>query len=127
MSGARSRARVPLPVLVAGLALALVGCGTTDGETQGGRRTDGSTSRPSCTHRTGFELSLASDRGGQPSPVKAATWFAAHGGVQGIPLGGWLVVGRNRDGTTLRSGSTTLHAVQGSDATWQVDAGSRCT
>jgi hypothetical protein len=74
----------------------------------------------------GFELSLASDRGGQPTPVAAAEWFAEHGDVGGVPGSGWRRTGQDQTGVVLRSGSVTLHASQGSDGTWQVVSGTTC-
>ena len=67
-----------------------------------------------------------SDRGGQPTPVRAAEWLAQHGGVPGIPIGGWREINR-RDGNALvESGPVTLHVIEGPDHTWQVDSGERC-
>ncbi len=75
----------------------------------------------------GFALSLASDRGGQPSPLSAARWFVVHGGVdEHLPRSGWREDGRDATGAILRSDGSTLHALQGSDKTWQVDSGNRC-
>jgi len=81
----------------------------------------------SCAAQSGFALSLVSDRGGQPTPVAAAAWFARHGGVPGIPSGGWQETGQNASGATVRSGPVTLHVLQGPDRTWQVDSGTRCS
>jgi len=81
----------------------------------------------SCASRSGFELSLVSDRGGQPAPVAAALWFARHGGVPGIPAAGWRQVSRHGGGATVESGPVTLHVIQGPDRTWLVDSGSRCS
>ena len=83
---------------------------------------------PSCSifGCQGFALSLASDTGGQPTPVAAADWFADHGGVGGVPGSGWHEDGRDDAGVTLRSGGATLHAVQGPDGTWQIDSGTTC-
>jgi hypothetical protein len=75
---------------------------------------------------SGFALSLVSDRGGQPTPVRAAEWFARHGGVSGIPAGGWREIRREGSGAVVASGPVTVHAVQGPDRTWQVDSGERC-
>jgi len=41
--------------------------------------------RSACASGSAFALSLVSDRGGQPTPVAAAAWFARHGGVTGVP------------------------------------------
>jgi hypothetical protein len=80
----------------------------------------------SCANRSGFALSLVSDRGGEPTPVAAAAWFAGHGGVTGIPAQGWRQVSRGGSGATVESGTVTLHVIQGPDRTWQVDSGNRC-
>ena len=82
--------------------------------------------RSSCANGSGFALSLVSDRGGQPTPVAAAAWFARHGGLTGIPAEGWRQVSRSGSGATVESGAVTLHVIQGSDRTWQVDSGNRC-
>jgi hypothetical protein len=82
---------------------------------------------PICSNFSGFELSLASDQGGQASPVKAAGWFAIHGGVPNIPTGEWREANSNVQGATVYSGKTILHVVRGSDGTWQVDSGKRCS
>lgn len=83
--------------------------------------------RSSCTSESGFALSLVSDRGGQRSPVAAAVWFSRHGGMPGIPEGGWREVSRVGRGVTVRSGMVTLHVIQGPDRTWQADSGRRCS
>jgi hypothetical protein len=80
----------------------------------------------STTGCSGFAASLATDHGGQPSPVAAAEWFSGHGGVGGLPRSGWREDGRDQNGATVRSGDTKLHAIQGSDKTWQVDSGTSC-
>lgn len=71
-------------------------------------------------------MSLVSDRGGQPTPVRAAQWFARHGGVPGIPLAGWRQISGGAAAAVVASGPVTLHVVQGPDLTWQVDSGERC-
>jgi len=83
-----------------------------------------STSPPACS--SGFDLSLVSDPGGQPDPPSAAEWFAAHGGVKGLPSSDWQVIARDVEGVTLESGRSTLHVVEGRDKSWQVDSGSNC-
>jgi hypothetical protein len=75
---------------------------------------------PACS---GFALSLASDRGGQSSPIKAAVWFAQHGSVQGIPKTGWKEVSTGKAESTVQSGGVQLHVLEGPDQTWQVDSG----
>ena len=80
----------------------------------------------SCANGSGFALSLVSDRGGQPTPNSAATWFARHGGLTGIPGKGWRQVSRSGSSVTVESGAVTLHVIQGPDRTWQVDSGNRC-
>src|SRR5262245_28253093 len=84
------------------------------------------TASPGCASGSASALSLVSDRGGQPSPVAAAAWFARHGGVAGVPGRGWRQASRHGLGATVRSGLVTLHVVQGPDRTWQVDGGSWC-
>jgi hypothetical protein len=72
-------------------------------------------------------LSLVSGRGGQASSLEAARWFVVHGGVDGhLPRTGRREDGPDELGVILRSGGSTLHAVQGSDGTWQIDFGNRC-
>jgi hypothetical protein len=83
--------------------------------------------RPACANGSAFALSLVSDRGGQPTPVAAAAWFARHGGVVGVPARGWREVGRHGRGATVQSGPLVLHVVQGPDRTWQVDSGNWCS
>jgi hypothetical protein len=85
------------------------------------------TGRSACVSGSAFELSLVSDRGGQPTPAAAAAWFARHGGVRGVPARGWREAGRHGRDATVQSGPVTLHVVQGADGTWQVDSGSRCS
>jgi len=75
---------------------------------------------PTCS---GFALSLASDRGGQSSPINAAAWFAQHGSVQGIPKTGWKEVSTGNAEATVQSGGVQLHVLEGPDQTWQVDSG----
>ncbi len=74
----------------------------------------------------GFALSQA-DSGGQPTPVAAAEWFAAHNkSIATVPQSGWQESSRDDNGVVLRSGGATLHAFQGSDQTWLVDSGQSC-
>jgi hypothetical protein len=80
-----------------------------------------------CHRGSAFALSLASDRGGRRSPVRAASWFARHGGVRGIPQAGWRQVSRTGKAAVVRSGMVTLHVIQGPDRTWQVDSGHICS
>jgi hypothetical protein len=82
---------------------------------------------PACVHYSGFELSLVSDRGGQSSPVKAAKWFAIHGGEANIPTAGWSEEGHDKKSVTVYSGKTILHVTRGRDATWLVDSGQHCS
>lgn len=111
-------------------ALALAGCGSglaAVGPNQKASATRTTRAHATCARRSGFEIDLVRDRGGQPTPVAAATRFARHGGIRGIPGSGWRLTNENRDGATLTSHQTVLHAVQGSDGTWQVDSGYTCT
>jgi hypothetical protein len=75
---------------------------------------------PACS---GFALSLASDRGGQSSPINAAVWFAQHGSVQGVPRTGWKEVSTGNAEATVQSGGVQLHVLERPDHTWQVDSG----
>jgi hypothetical protein len=119
-----------LRCLVTGtLALALAGCGS--GHAAAGPKRNATATRPTqisaCPRRIDFELSLVRDRGGQPTPVAAANWFARHGGIRGIPRAGWRLTNERQGDATLTSHQTVLHAVKGSDGTWQVDTGYTCT
>jgi hypothetical protein len=89
--------------------------------------TPASATTPACASGSGFALSLVSDRGGQPTPVRAAQWLARHGGVPGIPGKGWREISRDGRSALVVSGPVTLHVIQGPDRTWQVDSGERCT
>jgi hypothetical protein len=76
---------------------------------------------------SGFALSLASTRGGQATPLAAAEYFAANRQrTFAVPSSGWYVSAQDGNGVSVRSGSSTLHTVQGTDQTWQVDSGKRC-
>ena len=72
----------------------------------------------------GFELSVASADGGRPTPLDAA----AHLRVPGVsvPSSDWLIASADSTGTWVLSGRTYVHAVQGSDGTWQADQGMVC-
>lgn len=100
-----------------------------------GPATDGPRANPnrdgnhpvSTTSCSGFALSLASDRGGQATPLAAAQFFVAHRQrAFAMPGSGWNVSARDGNGVSIRSGSSTLHTVQGTDRTWQVDSGKTC-
>jgi len=104
--------------------LAITACGSN--AAPAGPATVVHTAGSSCANGSGFALSLVSDRGGQPTPVAAAAWFARHGGLTGIPAEGWRQVSRSGSGATVKSGAGTLHVIQGTDRTWQVDGGNRC-
>ena len=82
---------------------------------------------PTCSTYSGFELSLVSDRGGQSSPVRAAEWFAIHGGVPNIPATQWSKASIDGTGVAVFSGKTVLHVVRGTDGTWLVDSGKHCS
>jgi hypothetical protein len=85
-------------------------------------------STAACASATcpGFSLSVA-DHGGQPTPVAAAEWFAAHSTqIASVPGTGWHETGHDDNGVLLRSGDATLHAFQGPDQTWQIDSGRAC-
>src|SRR5262249_46523930 len=128
--GPVARMRALRCVWAGAAALALASCGSENAATQPSQTTVATRTTPArtaCSGGNGFELSLVSDRGGRPTPVAAATWFARHGGVHGIPRGGWRLTNQNQDGATLTSHRAVLHAVRGNDGTWQVDSGSTCT
>jgi hypothetical protein len=72
---------------------------------------------PGCASGSGFALSLVSDRGGQPTPVRAAQWFAMHGGVPDIPAGGWREIRREDGSALVASGPVTVHVIEGPDRT----------
>jgi hypothetical protein len=109
--------------------LAASACGSDSAQSAAARVTPvtAATARSACASGSAFTLSLVSDRGGQPTPVAAAAWFARHGGVAGVPARGWREAGRHGRGATLQSGPVTLHVVLGPDRTWQVDSGSWCS
>jgi hypothetical protein len=70
---------------------------------------------------------LAIDRGGQPSPLAAAIWFAnGHNGLAGwtIPTSGWKLVAGSS--SAVASGKTTLVTTGLSDRTSTVISGSQC-
>jgi hypothetical protein len=106
--------------------LALAGCGSS--LTTGSARKSARAPSPTlCAKRSGFALSLVTDRGGQANPVAAATRLAKHGHIAGIPRSGWRLTEKNQDGATVASVQTVLHIIQGSDGTWQVDSGYSCS
>lgn len=74
-------------------------------------------------HCGGFDLTLGSDRGGQPSPVLASERFARNGTFAHIPHKGWHLDGNDDTGVFTRSGPVRLHVIQNPDKTWQVNAG----
>ena len=111
--------------LAAGAAVVLAGCGSAMPNHEA-RATRPIQAAAGCSSRTGFALSLVKDRGGQATPVAAAIWLGSHGSIRGIPRGGWRLVSENRDSATIASGRTSVHAIQGSDGTWQVDSGYAC-
>ena len=116
-------------VAMGAAALALGGCGSGLAAVAPGQKPGAKSRKPvaaACAQRTGFALSLVSDRGGRPTPTAAATWLARHGDVPGIPRGGWRLTKQDRNGATVTSGRSVLHAVLGGDGTWQVDSGFTC-
>ena len=121
MSRSRVARGIAGVVVAIGLSVALAGCGLL------GVRFDGPLgSAGTCGNPSGFSLSLASDTGGQATPMAAALWFVAHGGVVSLPDGDWTVTDRTGRTATVTSGSWTLKVVRGSDDTWQVVSGSSC-
>ena len=110
--------------------LALSACGSADSRDAESPVTAAASSAPAASHcapGTGFALSLVSNRHGQRTPLAAAIWFSAHGGVPAIPRNGWRVTSRSDVGATVESGSVIVHVIQGPDKTWQVDSGERCS
>lgn len=101
-----------------GAAVAVSACGSTAMTT--------TQAHGACAQRTGFELSLVRDRGGRPTPVAAAEWTARHGGIAGIPSSGWRLTAQDGGGATVTSHQSVLHAIRGTDGTWQVDSGTIC-
>jgi hypothetical protein len=121
---------VTAPVGVLVLLLTVSACGSADSLDVGSPVPAAASSAPAASHcapRTGFALSLVSNRHGQRTPLAAAIWFSAHGGVPAIPHNGWRVTSRSDVGATVESGSVTVHVMQGPDKTWQVDSGERCS
>lgn len=82
-----------------------------------------------CSNSTsGFELSLVSSTGGQPTPQAAAKFFALQGAAPfPVPPNGWIVVAHDTQAATVQSGLVALHVIEGPDHTWQVDSGNRCS
>jgi hypothetical protein len=113
-------------LLLCGSAAILVGitaCGAEVGTTS----SPSESSTLGSQHRA-FSLSLVKDTGGETSPIAAAQWFAAHGGVwSDIPTTGWSVTGSAGTSTSVQSGSFTLEVLHGPDGTWQVASGTDAT
>ena len=110
-----------------GVLAAMVGiasCAAAGSVTVARQQTLAPTPSPSCA--TTFQVSLVSDRNGQPTPLAAARWFGHHGRVPAVPESGWYQLSGSAGEAELASGSSRLHAVQGPDKTWQVDSGSPC-
>ena len=107
-------------VVVAGLS----SCATSGPVATRGKATP--TPRSLRPSNPGFELALASDLNGQRTPLEAATWFGLHGRVAGVPRSGWHQISISGHEAELASGSSTLHAIQGPDNTWQIDSGQPC-
>ena len=77
-----------------------------------------------CSQGRSFELSLASDIGGQATPEDAASRARVPGFA--LPKSGWQIVSPMGASVSLRSGGYQVHAIQGPDKTWQVDSGGHC-
>jgi len=75
---------------------------------------------------TGFSVSLAASTGGKATPEAAAITFVPSSSPA-LPRTGWHVTTSDSAGATLVSGSAQLHAVQGTDGTWQIDSGQTCS
>lgn len=85
------------------------------------------TAAPSCRPGESVALSLASGVGGAASPVAASLAFATRDqSILPVPTSGWRVVRTDTTGVWVRSGGSELHAIQGTDRTWQIDAAHRC-
>ena len=84
----RQRSMVLHPAAFGGCILACLlavsACGSSSAQSAATPVT-AATARSACASGSAFALSLVSDRGGQPTPVAAAAWFARHGGVTGVP------------------------------------------
>src|SRR5689334_12193938 len=98
--------------------LAASACGSSSTQSTAAQATrvtpvTAATVRSACASGSAFELSLVSDRGGQPTPVAAAAWFARHGGLRNVPARGWREADRHGRDATVQSGPVTLHVVQG--------------
>lgn len=115
------RARSTSQAVAVAAVLVVGGCGPSSAEDVAAT----TRSVPTCQ---GFALSLASDRGGQPTPIEAVRHFLRNGAPPaGLPTSGWTAQpGEPTGSTTLRSGDATLHVMQGPDGTWQVDSGQSC-
>jgi len=135
----RRRRRLLLSGMIIGVVLVVLGIGAGSVWGRGGGPSAHtiqvpappvvvSSTPPVCSGNSAsaFELMLAHDYGGQPSPVQAAEWFARHGGVLSIPTDGWHEANRTDQSVTVYSGKTLVNALQSSDGTWQVDSGMRC-
>jgi hypothetical protein len=70
-----------------------------------------------------FSLSLTRDSGGKATPIAAAQAFALGPRQPGLPTSGWHQVNRDTQGATVVSGTAHIHAVEGTDGSWQVDSG----
>jgi len=129
----RQRSMVLHPAAFGGCILACLlaasACGSSSAQSAAARMAPVTavTARSACASGSAFALSLVSNRGGQPTPVAAAAWFARHTSVAGVPDRGWREASHHSRGATVRSGPVTLHVVQGPDRTWQVDSGSWCS
>src|SRR5258708_20503873 len=73
--------------------MATCACGSLPGGGQqrpaAGASNPASAPPSACASGSGFALSLASERGGQPTPVRAAQWFAHHVAAPRIPDEEW--------------------------------------
>jgi hypothetical protein len=103
-----------------GLGVLASACGGDSTASSAGRAV--ATTRP-CP--SAFALSLVSDRGAEATPIAAAVWFAKHGSVP-VPVSGWHVVSRSSGVAVVAASASTLHVVEGTDQTWQVDSGHPC-
>ena len=107
--------RAAAPVGVLACLMTASACGSAGPRDPESPVTAAASSAPAASHcavGSGFALSLVSNRHGQRTPLGAAIWFSAHGGVPAIPHNGWRVTSRNGAGATVESGSVTVHVIQ---------------
>jgi hypothetical protein len=110
------------------LAAALTGCATR-GSAGGPRTVEPTPSTARGCER--FEVSIAGNVKGAPTPERAAARFLAGGSAWSswTPSGPWHRTSDGPgglDGVNLRSEHITLHAIELPVGGWAIDGGSRC-